>query len=108
MNYKKVKAKAKEIDKTLDARKDFRNKVFVHHSDGTKLELHYASLRTIDDGDQKWLMIFTEHNGIFVYHNEDLESCTVLIGDENFDALKESLEECLKHAKEQRNSDEMV
>ena len=68
MNYREAKAKAEEIDKTLTC--EYLNDIiYIEHLDGTKLELHHATL--IKDG--QWFMIFTEHNGTFVYHNEDLK-----------------------------------
>ena len=66
---KQIKALAKKIDKTLKADKDFKDTVYIEHLDGTKMELHYATYRK----DEEWITIFTEHNGIFVYHIEDLE-----------------------------------
>ena len=93
MNYKEIYKKAEEIGKTLDARKDFKNVVYVEHCDGTKLELHYASLKKIMDGDEEWYMVFTEHNGFFAYHFEDVNICEEFIGDKNFKKLKENARE---------------
>ena len=71
-----MKAKAEEIDKTLRADVHFNHIVMVEHGDGTKLELHYATLVREDE----WVMIFTEHNGTFVYHNEDLNKIEEIEG----------------------------
>jgi len=76
MNHKDILDKAEEISKTKRAGENFKHIVFMKHCDGTICEFHYADLQdyTTDYG-EKWHMIFTEHNGFHVYHNEDLEYC---------------------------------
>ena len=68
MNYKEAKAKAIEIDKALRADEHFKSVVYLEHLDKTKMELWHADIREEDE----WVMIFTEHHNIFVYHKEDL------------------------------------
>jgi len=71
MNYKEAVAKAEGIDKKLRSNSNFKNVVYMEHNDKTKMELWFADNIVEED---EWVMIFTEHHGFFVYHQEDLGS----------------------------------
>ena len=89
MNYKEARAKAEEIDKGLRVGEHFKSVVYIEHLDHSKMELWFADIR--EDGE--WVMIFTEHHGIFVYHKEDLENIhDVLIKDADMTTLMHNVE----------------
>jgi hypothetical protein len=70
VEYKAIRAKAEEIDKKLTAY-DFGNGVvLVEHDDGSRFFLTHAILFKEDN----WWIVFTEHHGIHIFHDED---CTV-------------------------------
>ena len=69
MNYKEAKAKAEEIDKGLRSDKHFNTIVSVKHFDGSNMEFWGADIQK----ESEWVMLFTEHHGCFVYHEEDLK-----------------------------------
>ena len=76
MNYREVLEKAKEKEKDITC-KDLNNIVYLYHFDRTEITYSNATLETIDDANGKWFIIYTEHHGFHVYHEEDLQTITV-------------------------------
>lgn len=69
MNYREVRALAEEYDKRLLATDPrFRRSVLLLHQDGSIFRVDSAFLM------QKgaWILMFSEHHGYHVYHQEDL------------------------------------
>ena len=75
MNYKEAVKIATEFDSNMNVKDSFRHIVYMNHLDGTACEFHHANLKINEVNGEKWYMIFTEHNGFHVYHEEDLEYC---------------------------------
>lgn len=67
---KKIREKAEEYDKTLLATDPrFRRTVIMHHEDGSYLQYDNAFLMRAE---REWIVCFTEHHGVHVYHADDL------------------------------------
>ena len=78
MNLKEAKIMAEKLDKELDLHAFIVDKkaevkrariIVVQHHDGSYLELHSACFQKLDE---EWMVVFTEHHGVFVYHFEDV------------------------------------
>ena len=69
MKYKEVLQYAKEKDSTLMSGKDFIGTSTVRHNDGTVLILEFSCY----EEKEGWLIFFTEHHGLFVYHTDDMD-----------------------------------
>lgn len=66
---KKIYDIAKEIDTKLKADADiFDGAVLVLHDDASTLLFQNAGVCIIEND---WFVVFTEHHGFHVYHNED-------------------------------------
>jgi hypothetical protein len=74
MNLKQAKKELDKCAKTLDLNAFIVNKhqrvIAVYHFDDSYLEFHSACFKKLDD---KWMAVFTEHHGNFLYHFEDVE-----------------------------------
>ena len=69
---KKIREIAEEYDAKLMATDlRFRRAVTLNHEDGTYLHFDAAFLMRIQ---KEWIACFTEHHGVFVYHETDLHS----------------------------------
>lgn len=59
------------IDSSIDFMENGKSKVIlVQHSDRSRFEFHSACFRRIHDN---WMAIFTEHHGVLVYHEDDVD-----------------------------------
>lgn len=67
IHMKEALEKAKAIDDTLTANDFHSTCVSVEHSDGTRFFFTHAIL--LMEG--PWWMVFTEHHGYHVFHEED-------------------------------------
>ncbi len=86
LDMKQALEKAKKIDEGLLATDFHATCVSVDHDDGTRLFFTHALL--MKDG--SWWMIFTEHHGFHVYHDED---CTVREFEQKWTQISEDLED---------------
>ncbi len=67
---KKIREKAEEYDKNLLATDPrFRRCVSMEHEDGSHLHFDSAFLMRVEN---EWIVCFTEHHGVLVYHVDDL------------------------------------
>ena len=73
MNYKGAQEKADKLCKSvgLDELIDGKSPrvIAIQHEDGSYLEFRSAFFRKLDD---EWMVVITEHHGVFVYHFEDV------------------------------------
>ena len=71
MNYKEIQKKAAEIDATLGVDNDgyFHRVIHVVHRDGSSMILVHAHVQK----HEMWYMVFSEHNGWHVFHEDDIE-----------------------------------
>lgn len=84
VSHQQIRERAEAYDKTLYATDSrLRSLVIIKHHDGSVLQLRHAFL--MQSGE--WVICFTEHHGLFVYHEDDLESWSVF--DRNFSLLEE-------------------
>lgn len=68
MKLEEVIKYAEKKDKKHSAGTDFLYKVDVKHGDGSTFKLRFAKYELID----KFLIVYTEHNGILYFYCEDL------------------------------------
>ena len=75
VNYKDAELYFKEVDKNLLATDERLSRVVsVLHKDGSRLFFKNAFCLRWHKY-PLWLCIFTEHHGLHIYHEEDLDSC---------------------------------
>jgi len=74
MSYKEAFIKAQEINKELEisafTSKKKARVVSWLHGDGSRFEIVFACVKKIS---KDFIAIFTEHQGIFVYHIDDVD-----------------------------------
>lgn len=78
MNYKQAIKKANKLNKIV-TNNDFVTKennrvaniIVVNHMDGSYFEFCSAAFEKMDN---EWMVVFTEHHGVLVYHFEDVKS----------------------------------
>lgn len=84
--HSRVLQRALDYDKALLAtHPGFNHAVVIRHEDGSYFFLNNAFLKLYNGPDKKpWLLCFTEHHGVHVWHTEDLVDYAELkVGDES-------------------------
>lgn len=69
---KKIRERAEEYDKQLLATDPrFRRSVTLSHEDGSHFYFEEAFLMRVE---WEWIVCFTGHHGVHVYHSDDLSA----------------------------------